>query len=386
MPRRPVRRIRSPLLAWYRGHRRDLPWRRTSDPWAIWVAEVMLQQTRVETVIPYYGEFLERFPTPAALAAATEEQVLAAWSGLGYYRRARALHAGARSVMERHGGRVPRGAAELLALPGVGRYTAGAIGSIAFDRPEPVLDGNVRRVLCRLEALDGRGMDRRLWDLASSLARGRDPGRLNQALMELGALVCTPRRPRCTLCPVRKLCCAFSCGRPESLPVPRRRRPTEHVRVAVAWVHSRGRALLERPGPGSPLRGHWDLPAVEVGAAEDGATAVKQKLRQLGLDVVVGETLALLRHAILHRDLRLEIFDCRLRRGRVARRTDVQWFDPSIPAETAVSGATRKVARAVSGSAPAHSPSPRVPLPRTPARRRATARRGSNRPAHAPAE
>ncbi|MBC7172514.1 MAG: A/G-specific adenine glycosylase, partial [Polyangiaceae bacterium] len=208
--------IRSALLEWFDRAQRDLPWRRTLDPYAIWVSEVMLQQTRVETVIPYYERFLTRFPTPAALAEAEEDAVLAAWSGLGYYRRARMLHAGAREVVATYGGAVPEAREARLALPGVGRYTAGAIGSIAFGKPEPIVDGNVARVLSRVRFIEtppGRAdTERRLWDEAERLVYGERPGALNQALMELGATVCTPSSPRCTECPIARACAARSKG------------------------------------------------------------------------------------------------------------------------------------------------------------------------------
>ena len=353
----PSRRIRARLLRWYRGHHRDLPWRRTRDPYAIWVAEVMLQQTRVDTVVPYFRDFLGRFPTPASLAAAHEQEVLAAWSGLGYYRRARSLHSGARAVMDRHGGTVPSDAAELLAIPGVGRYTAGAIASIAYDREVPVLDGNVRRVLCRLQAADGS--ERALWELASQLVFGRDPGMLNQSLMELGALVCTPRKPACRECPIRDLCRARASGEAERYPSPRARRPTEHVCVAVAWICRAGRALLERPTDGSPFRGTWDLPAAVVESDGDGRAAIEARLNHLGLQAGAGQLVARLRHGIMHRRLRLEIFDCRLRRGRVASHPGLMWADPSRLDGIAVSGATRKVVRALpddrESAAPGHT-------------------------------
>jgi len=196
-----VKSIRRALLDWYRANRRDLPWRRTRDPYAIWISETMLQQTRVETVIPYYERFLERFPDVAALADAESDDVLGAWAGLGYYSRARNLQAAARQIAERHGGRVPDDVEALRALPGIGRYTAGALASIAFDRPEPIVDGNVARVLARVkgirEDVKQPAVVKRLWEEAARLARGPAPGDLNQALMELGATVCVPGEPRC---------------------------------------------------------------------------------------------------------------------------------------------------------------------------------------------
>jgi A/G-specific adenine glycosylase len=307
----------------------------------------MLQQTRVETALPYYDEFLRRFPTTRVLAAASEEDVLAAWSGLGYYRRARSLLAGARAVMERHAGRVPDRVSELRALPGIGRYTAGAIASIAFDLPEPILDGNVKRVLCRLNAMDGSGSASKLWRMAGELARGPDPGSLNQALMELGALVCTPRKPDCPRCPIRSFCDARGAGDPTGYPAAVVRRPTEFVRVAVACIQRNGRALLEHPGDDSPLRGTWDLPAVEFPDATDPRSAIERRLRQLGLRVRARSTPIRLSHGILHRRLRLEVLDCRISRGRVAGRDDLRWIDRSEIGRTAISGATRKVLLAV---------------------------------------
>ncbi len=213
---------RDAILRWFDGAARRLPWRETRDPWAIWVSEVMLQQTRVETVIPYFERFLRRFPTPEALAAASEPEVLALWSGLGYYRRARFLHAGARRVAEAHGGEVPRDPAALRALPGVGDYTAGAIGSIAFGLPMALVDGNVERVLTRLHALAGDPRApagrKRLWALAARYADHPRPGDVNQSLMELGATVCAPTAPRCLTCPARPHCAAARAGEPTRYP------------------------------------------------------------------------------------------------------------------------------------------------------------------------
>lgn len=343
-----VRKLRAPLLRWYARHKRDLPWRRTRDPYAIWVSEVMLQQTQVATVLPYYGRFLDRFPDVASLAAATEEEVLGYWSGLGYYQRARSLRAGARQVMRHHGGAVPDDLPALRALPGVGRYTAGAIASIAFGRAEPVLDGNVRRVLARVLALDGArggmaGGTERLWDAAAHLARGRRPGDVNQALMELGALVCTPVGPGCRRCPVRAVCRAGATGDPERYPVRPPRQESHKGRVAVAWVLRGTCVLLERPDDGNPLRGTWDLPAVELATDADAGEALGGKLARHGLSVVVGEPIARVRHGIMNRRLTLDVFRCRMRRGRVAGRRDLCWTGSDGIATKAVSGATRKV-------------------------------------------
>ncbi len=251
---RPRSALRRKLLAWYRAHRRDLPWRRTRDPYAIWISETMLQQTRVETVIPYWERFLARFPDVETLATADTDDVIALWAGLGYYSRARNLHRAAQIVMEHHAGRLPGDVDALRELPGVGRYTAGALASIAFDKPAPIVDGNVARVLARVFAIDAdvrsAAVQERLWSEAEQLARGDDPGAMNQALMELGATVCTPRAPQCPACPWQPHCAARAQGRAELLPI--RSRP-----AAVRRVRGRGGI----PGPTRPRVGRAAAPA-----------------------------------------------------------------------------------------------------------------------------
>jgi A/G-specific adenine glycosylase len=341
-----ARSVRTRLLRWYRRNKRDLPWRRSDDPYAIWISEVMLQQTRVEVVIPYFERFLIRFPTPSTLARASEEQVLAAWGGLGYYRRARSLRTAAQIVVREHGGHLPSDVATLRTLPGIGRYTAGAIASIAFGKPEPVLDGNVKRVLCRLQGSNGPGGEGWLWELATELVRDSpDPGTVNQGLMELGATVCTPRRPACASCPVSSLCRGVDS--PERWPPAQPRRPVERVRVAVALVRRGQRALLERPAEaeGNPLRGAWDLPAVELESNEDAREAILAKLGRLGLKAEVMSPRRAVVHSILYRRLTLEVCECRPRSGRVSGRSDLRWVDPDGLRSVAVSGATLKIAR-----------------------------------------
>jgi len=345
-----VGRLRAALLRWYGTQRRELPWRRNQDPYSIWVAEIMLQQTRVATVIPYYERFLRRFPDAEALAAAGEDEVLSLWSGLGYYRRARALHAGATAVMERHGGRLPRDARALAALPGIGRYTAGAIASTAFGEPTPVLDGNARRVLARIFAVDGARVGRaaerrRLWELAGELVAGAHPGDLNQAVMELGALVCTPRRPACGACPAARRCLALAEGRAEAYPAAERRPATSTVHVALAWVLRGGRVLLERQGAG-PLRGRFDLPAREGRSAPGARHALREGLAERhGLSLAIGPHAACLSHAIMNRRLRIDVYACTAECVPLGHA--LRWLSPSRLDEVPVSAATRKALRAV---------------------------------------
>jgi A/G-specific adenine glycosylase len=261
---------RAALLAGFDPHRRAMPWRATADPYAIWVSEVMLQQTRVETVIPYYTRFIARFPTVRALADADEPAVLALWSGLGYYRRARMLHAGARHVVSVHQGVMPSDPAMLLGIPGVGPYTAGAIASIAFGLPEPVLDGNVERVLSRLFAIEGdpRGaaVRARLWSLARAFATHPRPGEVNQSLMELGATVCTPSSPRCMLCPARPWCAAQARGEPARFPEKAKKRPPRVERWTAHHVRdARGHVLLGPPPAGLDRWNGMLLPPLDQG-------------------------------------------------------------------------------------------------------------------------
>ncbi|MFO1536022.1 MAG: A/G-specific adenine glycosylase, partial [Thermoplasmatota archaeon] len=248
---------RRALLAWYRAGRRDLPWRRTSDPYAIWVSEAMLQQTRVEVATPYYGRWLRRWPTVQALAEAGEEEVLAAWSGLGYYSRARNLHRGAQAVVRKHGGRLPASVDGLRSLPGVGPYTAAAVGSIAFGLPAACVDGNVVRVVARVagirQAITGK-VRSRVEALAQEWLDPAAPGDWNQAMMELGATLCTPRKPRCAACPVAASC--KSKGRdPESIPRKAAAAKVTTERVQLAVVRRRGHVLLVRAPSGGLLGG-----------------------------------------------------------------------------------------------------------------------------------
>ena len=279
------------LLAWFGEEARDLPWRRTRDPYGIWVSEIMLQQTQVKTVIPYWERWMRELPDVGSLAEATEARVLKLWEGLGYYRRARYLQAAARKVMERHSGVFPRAPEDILALPGIGRYTAGAIGSIAFNQPVPILDGNVIRVLTRWQALGGdpkgRELNGRLWKDASALVRaaGRSghPSAcsfLNQGLMELGATICTPRSPACTICPVAGSCCARRTGRVEEYPeLAPRTAVTERAYVVVV-ARAADRYWARQRAAGGVNGGLWEFPAEESTGpmAEEGVEALARRI------------------------------------------------------------------------------------------------------------
>jgi len=299
---------RAALLAWYDAHKRTLPWRATRDPYAIWVSEIMLQQTRVETVVPYYERFMRRFPSLTALARASEDEVLRHWSGLGYYRRARMLHAGVREVVERYGGEVPRDASSRRGLPGVGRYTAGAIGSIAFGAREAVVDGNVARVLARARAIDtplGRAAtERALWAEAEALVEGPRPGDLNQALMELGARVCTPRRPACGECPLAPTCEARARGLAEALPTPKPKRAKARIRLCAVVATCRGAVALTR-SRGSLFGGLFGLPTTE-GEERAGARRALEEA-QITARLAPAPS-GRLEHVLSHRILAVEVW------------------------------------------------------------------------------
>ncbi len=257
--------LRRDLLSWYRRAKRDLPWRKNSTPYRVWVSEIMLQQTTVAAVTPKYEAFLLRFPTLASLASSGEDEVLKHWAGLGYYSRARNLRRAALSVVADHGGEFPSGFDDVLALPGVGRYTAGAILSIAFGKPYPLVDGNVIRVFSRLFGLKGRAKDpafvKKMWPLAERLMPRKNPGDWNQALMELGATVCTPDSPACGACPVAKHCVAFKKGVQDKLPVPEIARKPVPVRWTCLWIEKDGDVLLwRRTDKERLLKNLWGLP------------------------------------------------------------------------------------------------------------------------------
>ncbi len=330
-------RLRERLLGWYDESRRDLPWRRSRDPYAIWISETMLQQTRVETVIPYYTRFLERFPDVESLALAEREDVYELWTGLGYYSRARNLHSAARLVVERHGAQMPSSAETLRGLPGIGRYTAGALASIAFDRPEAAVDGNVVRVLTRL--LDMRAdvsrkdVRERLWEEAGALARGPRPGDLNQALMEFGATVCTPRSPRCKdACPMKRLCRGLRAGQVETLPNKPKKKKPRAVEAVAAWLPRRNRVLaVQRPETGL-LANLWELPGGELPPTAEPKEHVARLLQErVGLECLNPISAGTVEHVFTHLTLNLHLFRCQRVSGRV-RLSDYQnhrWVEPA---------------------------------------------------------
>ncbi|HEX2209349.1 MAG TPA: A/G-specific adenine glycosylase [Longimicrobium sp.] len=323
--------LRTRLLAWYDAARRDLPWRaapgETPDPYRVWLSEVMLQQTRVETVRPYYARWLDRFPTVQALAAAPLDEVLKAWEGLGYYSRARNFHRAVQEVAARHGGRVPGEPDAFRALPGVGRYTAGAVMSIAFGRQEPVVDGNVRRVFARWTD-DPAPADDALWRMAAALVPGERPGDVNQAVMELGATICTPRNPRCGECPVRDRCAAFAAGTQNERPAPRKARPLPHEDTAVPVIQRGGEVLLVRRPVTARLGGMWAFPQAIRHPGESVSAAAERAAREgLEIEVLPGEPVGSVEHTFTHVRATYHAVRCTVRSGepRALRYDDVAW-------------------------------------------------------------
>ncbi len=304
------------LLRWYSAHRRPLPWRappgRRPNPYHVLVSELMLQQTQAATVAPYFTRFLAAFPSVGALAAANPQEVLRLWQGLGYYSRARHLHRSAQIVVQQYGGKIPDQVDALLELPGVGRYTAGAIASLAYQRPAPILDGNVLRVLCRLDGIAddprSRHVQERLWARAEQILPTKNVGDFNSALMELGATLCTPRTPKCLNCPVRSHCCAYHQGVQDRIPLPRKRRPTPLHRRRVFCIEDRGRWLIEQRPPRGRWAGMWQFVTIPASDASPHAPA---KIAELSLAIGPLRPLGTLRHALTHRRYEFEVFACR---------------------------------------------------------------------------
>ena len=344
-----TRFIRRALLKWFRKEARDLPWRRTRDPYAVWLSEILLQQTRVEQGLPYYERFMQALPTIESLAAAPEQQVLKLWEGLGYYTRARNLHAAARYIVHELGGHFPDSVDGWLKVPGVGRYTAGAIASIAFDKPAPILDGNVKRVLARVfniaTPVDAAAAQQQLWALAEELVPHVSPGDFNQAMMELGARICVPRGPLCQECPIKAVCTAQAAGVQEDRPVRSPAKRVPHYEVVVAVISRRGRYLLGQRPPGGLLGGLWEFPGGKVQEGESHEQALKREAREeLGIAIEVGEQIAVVRHAYSHFRVTLHVYRCTAPKGRPRAKahTELRWIPPNQLSEYPLPGANHR--------------------------------------------
>ena len=342
--------VQAALPKWFRRSKRSMPWRRTRDPYAIWVSEIMLQQTRVETVKSYYTRWMERFGTVEKLAAARIGDVLKAWEGMGYYGRARNLHKVAKQVVADFAGALPHTVPELRRLPGIGPYTAGAIASIAFGLDEPVLDGNVARVLCRLFRIRTNPAQtatrKKLWALARKLIPPGKAGRFNEAMMDLGATVCTPRSPRCDTCCVADACEALVRGEQESLPHKDKPKPIPHHDIAAGVIWKRGRILIDRRKPEGLLGGLWEFPGGKVEAGETLAQALRREVREeLGIRIRVGEEFLAVDHAYSHFRITLHAMECEYVSGepRAIGCDAFKWVRPGALDAYAFPKANRKV-------------------------------------------
>jgi len=308
-------KARESLLSWYAKAGRDLPWRKGCDPYDIWVSEIMLQQTQVKTVIPYYLRWLAQFPTIEQLAKADLQHVLKAWEGLGYYTRARNLHRAAQEVVQHHGGVFPTELEDVLALPGIGRTTAGGILSAAFNQPVAILDGNVKRVLARLVALPvpPAKATNQLWQLSETLLDREHPKDFNQALMDLGATLCTPKHPNCPSCPWIPYCQAYNLGMQSQLPMRETSSPLPHkaIGVAVIW-NEQGQILIDRRRPEGLLGGLWEFPGGKIEPGETVEECIKREIQEeLGIDIAVGDRLITIDHAYSHFRVTLTVHHCR---------------------------------------------------------------------------
>jgi A/G-specific adenine glycosylase len=326
--------LRRSLLDWYSHWGRSLPWRDTQDPYAIWISEIMLQQTQVKTVLPYYERWLQQFPTVQILATADQQEVLKAWQGLGYYARARNLHRAAQIIVDRHGGQFPARVEDVLDLPGIGRTTAGGILSAAFNAPYAILDGNVKRVLARLVALPAPPNRRLsdLWHLSETLLDPHQPRNFNQALMDLGATCCTPKTPQCDRCPWQTACRAQSLNLQSQLPMSETRNPLPHKQIGVAVIwNAEGKILIDRRRPEGLLGGLWEFPGGKIEPGETVEACIQREIQEeIAIDIGVGDRLIIIDHAYSHFRVTLQVHHCQYLSGdpQPIECDEIRWVYP----------------------------------------------------------
>ncbi len=345
--------FRERLLQWYDGEQRELPWRKTTDPYAIWVSEVMLQQTQVKTVLNYFSRFMEAFPSISDLARASQQEVLKVWEGMGYYARARNLHKAAQYLVEHHEGRMPESYEALRQIPGIGDYTAAAVASIAFGEPRAVMDGNVRRVVCRLFRYEKQVHTQKaretLQGFADWLLSPEHPGDFNQAMMELGATICTPRKPKCLLCPVVAYCRAHhELEDPAMLPVQRQKKAVPHYQIAVGIIWDEGYIFIDRREENGMLGGLWEFPGGKIEEGETAQEAVRREIKEeLNLDIEVGDFYMEVRHAYSHFKITMHVYHCLYKGGepRLTAAMDWRWVKPDELRFYPFAAATKKVIR-----------------------------------------
>lgn len=358
-----LRNMRRKLLAWYKRHARDLPWRRTRDPYRVWISEIMLQQTTVKAVVGYYERFFDAFPTLESLAEASEDRVLRLWEGLGYYSRARNIHRTARELARERQGKFPTDVESLTQLPGIGRYTAGAIVSFAFDKPAPIVEANTLRLYSRLlgyrcDPRSAAGQEL-LWTFAERILPHVEPGRLNHALMDLGATICTPRAPNCEHCPLIRECTAFRDGTQDEIPRAKARiEPTDLVEAAVVVRRGNSILLMQRPA-GVWWAGLWDFPRFAVDLPDRKSSrnlklislpaAAKRSLERtvgehIGLEIELGNIIAEMKHTVTRYRIRLTCVEAEYLRGELPSGVPMQWVAPARLGELALSTTGRRLA------------------------------------------
>lgn len=343
--------LRRAMLRWFAKNARELPWRKSRDPYRVWVSEIMLQQTQVETVKPYFNRFIERFPTVAELADAEPSEVLRLWEGLGYYRRARQMHKAAQVVRDEHGGCFPTAFDDVLDLPGVGRYTAGAILSISLDQRQPILEGNTIRVYSRLlgyrEDPRKASGQKLLWEFAESILPTKDVGLLNQAMMELGAKVCTPRNPSCEQCPVMSLCPTYRHGWQAEIPLTGKKIKYEDVHEAAVLVWKNRKLLLRQCGPDERWAGLWDFPRVKCDATLPKLKLANDLADLTGVDVELAaqQTLPKIKHAVTRFRITLHCLEAQYKTGRLKRTQSCKWVEPTALEDFPLSVTGRQLAK-----------------------------------------
>ncbi len=346
--------FRRRLLKWFATNARDLPWRKSRDPYRVWVSEIMLQQTQVETVKAYFERFVRELPDVRTLANADEERVLRLWEGLGYYRRARQMHQAAQVIVAEHDGRFPRDVATLRSLPGIGRYTAGAIASIAFDTPAPILEANTIRLFARLLAYredpTKNAGQQLLWAFAEEILPARDVGIFNQALMELGSLVCTPKSPACRQCPAMSLCPTFAQNLQNEIPRAKTKTIFTDLHEVAVVVRQREKILVRRCGPSERWAGLWDFPRIALASpgGDDRIEQIETKVRDLtGVAIELGELLTTIKHGVTRYRITLACYDATLRRRwKTPPPTGEQrWIEPQLLHDLPLSTTGRKLAK-----------------------------------------
>jgi A/G-specific adenine glycosylase len=326
----PTKTLQTKLLKWYEKEKREMPWRKNQDPYRILVSEIMLQQTQVKTVIPYFERWMKSFPTLKKLAQARESTVLKHWEGLGYYSRARNLKKAAKQIQQEYSGEVPDSMNEIMKLPGVGRYTAGAVLSIAFGQKVPVLDGNVKRVLSRLFLLKENGGNRKseniLWETVQSLLPDTGAGDFNQAFMELGATICLPKNPPCLQCPLKKNCEAQKSGQQDLYPPRKQKTSTSKIEVSAAVIIRRNRIYIQKRKIGGLMGGLWEFPGGKFESGESAEQCLRREIKEeMGVTLHIDEKLMIIKHSYTRFRVTLHVFSCRLRSGKLLPTQCEEW-------------------------------------------------------------